>query len=287
VDVTATLPYGTAWQSMFRAGLALSQGDDDGACDELVRGWQRCLDAGPVIDRLVLGPDLAVAYAERGLPDGATEVAGHLEGLASRNPGAVTMEAAWRTSQAVATADPRMLVTAAQLWQRSPRRALAARGAELVSRGLVLLGKGALAGDFAAEAVRAYVEVGAAFDADRVRELHGLRTARDSGARQRRPPRGWESLTPTERLIAGFVETGESNSEIAARLVVSRRTVESHVSHILAKLSMRSRAELIVAAAQRGRLPEQAASAEREGRRPTLTQEQAPSPTAEDPHEAD
>jgi DNA-binding NarL/FixJ family response regulator len=58
-------------------------------------------------------------------------------------------------------------------------------------------------------------------------------------------------LTRAERVVATFVERGESNAEIAARLVLSRRTVESHVSNILAKLGMRSRSDLILAAASR------------------------------------
>jgi len=46
------------------------------------------------------------------------------------------------------------------------------------------------------------------------------------------------------------VAQGCSNAEIAERLVLSRRTVETHVSHILAKLQVDSRRELADAAAR-------------------------------------
>ena len=42
----------------------------------------------------------------------------------------------------------------------------------------------------------------------------------------------------TELKIAAFVEEGLSNPEIAARLLLSRRTVATHVSHILKKLNV-------------------------------------------------
>jgi DNA-binding NarL/FixJ family response regulator len=41
------------------------------------------------------------------------------------------------------------------------------------------------------------------------------------------------------------VATGRSNPDIAAELVLSRSTVQTHVSHILAKLGARSRADII------------------------------------------
>jgi len=51
-------------------------------------------------------------------------------------------------------------------------------------------------------------------------------------------------LSEREREIAALVADGLSNRDIAERLSISVRTAENHVSHILAKLAMRSRAQL-------------------------------------------
>ena len=63
------------------------------------------------------------------------------------------------------------------------------------------------------------------------------------------------TLTQREREVAELVGEGLSNKEIAARLVISPRTAEGHVEHILAKLSLTSRAQIVVwVADQRGRV---------------------------------
>lgn len=54
----------------------------------------------------------------------------------------------------------------------------------------------------------------------------------------------WATLTHAEREIARLVRRGLSNAEIADELVISRRTVESHLSRIFRKLSIRSRTQL-------------------------------------------
>jgi predicted ATPase/DNA-binding CsgD family transcriptional regulator len=51
-------------------------------------------------------------------------------------------------------------------------------------------------------------------------------------------------LTRREREVAGFLAEGLSNKDIAARLVISQRTVETHVDHILGKLGMTSRTQV-------------------------------------------
>jgi DNA-binding NarL/FixJ family response regulator len=56
-------------------------------------------------------------------------------------------------------------------------------------------------------------------------------------------------LSPREREIFELLARGASNPAIAKRLFVTSKTVESHVTHILSKLGLRSRMEVAVYAA--------------------------------------
>ena len=60
------------------------------------------------------------------------------------------------------------------------------------------------------------------------------------------PPAAGNPLTRRELEIAGLVAEGRSNREIAERLVLSKRTVDAHVEHILGKLDFSSRAQIAV-----------------------------------------
>jgi DNA-binding CsgD family transcriptional regulator len=51
-------------------------------------------------------------------------------------------------------------------------------------------------------------------------------------------------LTPTEIRVAALAQDGLSNYEIALELSLSRRTVAGHVSDVLKKLGVQSRAEI-------------------------------------------
>jgi DNA-binding NarL/FixJ family response regulator len=58
-------------------------------------------------------------------------------------------------------------------------------------------------------------------------------------------------LSATEQRVAELVAEGLSNKEVAARLFVSVRTVESNLSSVYSKLGLRSRSELAVRMSQR------------------------------------
>jgi DNA-binding CsgD family transcriptional regulator len=72
---------------------------------------------------------------------------------------------------------------------------------------------------------------------------------RGRGGRQR-PTSGWGSLTPTERAVVGLVSEGLPNKDVAARLLISPRTVETHLSHVYSKLGLSSRVQLVQEAAR-------------------------------------
>jgi DNA-binding CsgD family transcriptional regulator len=55
---------------------------------------------------------------------------------------------------------------------------------------------------------------------------------------------GWESLTTAENRVVGLVAEGLSNPEIAQRLFISARTVQTHLRHVFAKLGVSSRTAL-------------------------------------------
>jgi predicted ATPase/class 3 adenylate cyclase/DNA-binding CsgD family transcriptional regulator len=72
---------------------------------------------------------------------------------------------------------------------------------------------------------------------------------RSRGPRQR-PDAGWPSLTPAELDVVRLVCEGLGNKDVAARLFVSPRTVQAHLSHIYTKLGLTSRVQLVQEAAR-------------------------------------
>ncbi len=67
---------------------------------------------------------------------------------------------------------------------------------------------------------------------------------------RKRPTRGWASLTPTERDVVRLVSAGLANKDVATRLFVSPRTVQTHLTHVYTKLGLTSRVQLVQEAAR-------------------------------------
>ena len=67
---------------------------------------------------------------------------------------------------------------------------------------------------------------------------------------RKRPNAGWESLAPAERDVVRLVSEGLANKDIAARLFISPRTVQNHLTHVYTKLGLTSRVQLVQEAAR-------------------------------------
>jgi DNA-binding CsgD family transcriptional regulator len=141
--------------------------------------------------------------------------------------------------------DTGLLLQAAGRYGDAGRPLLRAKALEAAAGEFVGGGDRGPAREAFTQAVEVYTSLGAAADVARLQatfRAHGIR--RGPRAKHRQARSGWESLTPTETKIAAFVGEGLSNPEIAAKLLLSRRTVATHVSHILKKLDVHSRTDI-------------------------------------------
>lgn len=141
--------------------------------------------------------------------------------------------------------DPATLLVAADHYHAAQRLLPRAQALEAAAVALADVGDIAGARTHFTDAFSLYSELGAGWDLDRTQatfRAYGIR--RGPHSRHRRSQHGWDSLTPTELRIANVVARGMSNPQIAAQLFLSRRTVQTHVSHILAKLGLNSRIDI-------------------------------------------
>ncbi|GGM48999.1 LuxR family transcriptional regulator [Longimycelium tulufanense] len=149
---------------------------------------------------------------------------------------------------------PDLLRSAAHAYERIPWVLFRAHYQEDLAAVLAAAGRHTEAKQALDTAMDSYARLGASWNtvraAARLRTLGVHRGAREG---RRRAATGWDSLTPAESQVADLVAQGLSNPAVAARLFVSRRTVQTHVSNILAKLGLKSRVELAAAFTQRRR----------------------------------
>jgi DNA-binding CsgD family transcriptional regulator len=118
--------------------------------------------------------------------------------------------------------------------------------ARLDLAGLLAATRPALALTEARAALERFQQLSATRDADAA-----MSVLRRLGVRGHSAPRGGGLLTAREQEVLELLGNGLSNGDIATRLFVSRRTVEHHVSNILAKLGLGSRAEAAAYVARR------------------------------------
>jgi DNA-binding CsgD family transcriptional regulator len=199
-------------------------------------------DRNPLRYRLL--PTLARLALALGDTETAEAAANAAENDARRDP-LVRRRAAALWCRGLVNGDPAAVSSAADLLRAAELKSVLGNALEDAAELLARAGEPERARDTLLEALATYEELGAAWDTRRALSrlhAHGVRIR--ANAKGRAAASGPDALTPTQLRVAELVAEGYSNPEIAERLNLSRRTVESHVSHILAKLRVSSRGEI-------------------------------------------
>jgi DNA-binding CsgD family transcriptional regulator/tetratricopeptide (TPR) repeat protein len=223
--------------------LELSLGNASGARDHLERAWQIHRLAGfgePAMFPFVA--DHVMALIEVGADAEATEVVEWLEerGRVLERPWAVAVAARSRASLAATDGDIpaalEALTVALQAHERLPMPFELGRTKVIVGSILRRGKQKKSPREVLEEALAIFERLGARLWIARAQaELDRI------GGRRR-----VKELTAVEERVARLARAGRTNREIAATLFMSVRTVEGHLSHIYAKLGIRSRTELAV-----------------------------------------
>jgi DNA-binding CsgD family transcriptional regulator len=227
-----------------RALLLEAEGAAHQAYRELADRWRICRGVSMAIDYPAVGPDLVRLARSAGDLDLAQEVLAAVEEVAERNQVPWMAGAALRC-RALLTDDLDAATQAIDAYAEGHRLLEVALSCESAADLAARASNRDLARALLERAGGVYDELDANRGTMRVdASLRALGVRRGRRGVRRRPERGWGSLTPTESTVAELVGEGLSNPQIAERLFVSRRTVQTHVGHIFTKLDIASRAQL-------------------------------------------
>ena len=196
-------------------------------------------------------PDAVRLATDTGDQDTARALAGHAAALAAGQE-IPHRQASALYCRAVLEHDAAGLLAAAERYGDAGRPLPSAKALEAAAGEFVSADDRRQARAAFIRAVEIYTTLGAATDVARLQaqfRQHGIR--RGPTAKHRQARSGWDSLTPAEAKVAALVTEGLSNPEIATKLVLSRSTVTTHVSHILRKLGVNSRIDIAREAALR------------------------------------
>ena len=126
----------------------------------------------------------------------------------------------------------------------------AARARIGLARALCALDRRDIAEQEALMACESLLKIGAIVEAARASALvHEVKSAGDAGAKEGSLA---SILTQRERQVLGLIQQGLTNPEIAGKLFISGHTVHRHVTNILSKLDLSSRAAAAAFAARHG-----------------------------------
>jgi DNA-binding CsgD family transcriptional regulator len=206
--------------------------------------WDWCARHGHALEYRALGPDLTRLALAAGDPERARSVAEAVTGLAARNQVPSLAGAALRC-RGLADHDPETLAAAARAYRPGTRPLELAGACEDAGAAYARQNDPSRARPLLKQALAVYEQLGAGRDLARVEAvLRGAGISRGRRGPRGRPKSGWASLTPAEQAVAALVADGLTNPQIGARLHISRRTVQTHLAHVFAKLDIASRAQL-------------------------------------------
>ncbi len=245
-DLVATGPqHHSDWVLWLEAKIAEGAGDDGAALFAVGQAWESCSGHGLAWDLPIFGPDLVRLCRRTGDINRARSVTAEVEQVASR-AGTPSTRGAALWCRGLAEDDMDVLVEAVTELRAGPRPLERALAAEDAASALARAARTDEAVAFLDEALDGFARLHAARDVARanarLREL-GVRRGR-AGPRADRSRPGWGSLTPTETSVVALVAEGMANREVADRLYVSHRTVETHLRHVFDKLGVTSRRQL-------------------------------------------
>jgi DNA-binding CsgD family transcriptional regulator len=235
---------GVDWLLWARARLAVAEGDPAAAHDLLAAVWLAHQDLGMRSERRLLGPDLVQLQLTVGDRAAAQQVADAVA-EAAEVMGTTSARAAALHCRGLVDGLAEPLLAAAEATRGTALRLEHAGHCVAAGRGLADLGDRRAAIDLLEEG-RQVAEVCRMLRTVREAEaaLRALGVRRGVRGRRVRPQLGWDALTPTERQVVRLAAEGLTNPEIGEQLFISRRTVQTHLSHVYAKLQVSSRVEL-------------------------------------------
>lgn len=230
------------------------RGDSAGALAMVGEAWDATAALRGMVAFRILGPLLARLASTSGAADRAASVVTAMDELAARTATSSARGAALR-ARGLVEGDADRLLEAVGAYRDSPRRIEFATTCEEAAGGLFLVERTAEAAALLDEAAGVYLEADAVAEVARIDAIlrdHGVRRRRSRAAKT---THGWDSLSPTERTVVDLVTSGLSNPQIGERLYISRRTVETHLSHVFRKLGVGNRAQLAADAGRRSGYP--------------------------------
>ncbi len=243
---------GGDWVPWLGGLVAEAEGRDEEALVQLLAARDRFDHVGMATSLLRIAADVVRLAMKLGHQDEAERMTRTCETLSSV-PQPASTRALLLRCRGLVSGDARALLDAVSAYRDSPRKVERAAACEDAARALCQEGRKDDAVKLLTEALNAYECASATVDEARVLALlRGLGVRRGRRGRRDRPASGWDSLTTSELRVVRLVAEGDSNPAIAAKLYVSRHTVETHLRHILAKLSVSSRVEVAAEAARRG-----------------------------------